>query len=165
MVAAGVAVACGAVGVAALGQAQVAPERATAFPMPGSPVALPGTQISLRGVATDKIGAVEVSGSRSGAHPGELRPHPDGQGASFVPQSPFAQGETVTVRTSLDIPGGRDGDFTFTVARRPSPAGGGGAPGAPPRPRAGARAAGRRGRSARRPAGRGGAGAIAGRWV
>jgi hypothetical protein len=125
MVAAGAAVACGAVGVAALGQAQVAPERATAFPMPGSPVALPGTQISLRGTAPDKIGALEVSGSRSGAHPGELRPHPDGEGASFVPQSPFAQGETVTVRTSLDIPGGRDGDFTFTVARRPSPGSGG----------------------------------------
>jgi hypothetical protein len=125
MVAAGAAVACGAVGVAALGQAQVAPEQATAFPMPGSPVALPGTQISLRGTAPDKIGAVEVSGSRSGAHPGELRPHPDGEGASFVSQSPFAQGETVTVRTSLDIPGGRDGDFTFTVARRPSPASGG----------------------------------------
>ena len=122
---AGAAVACGVVGFAALGQAQVAPEQATAFPMPGSPVALPGTQISLRGTAPDRIGAVEVSGSRSGAHPGVLRPHPDGEGASFVPQRPFTPGETVTVRTALAIPGARDGDFTFTVARRPSPGSGG----------------------------------------
>jgi hypothetical protein len=125
VVATGVVVACGAVGVAALGQAQVVPQRATAFPMPGSPVALPGTQITLRGAPADRIGAVEVSGSRSGAHPGELRPHPDGRGASFVPQRPFAPGETVTVRTALDIPGARDGDFSFTVARRPSPGSGG----------------------------------------
>jgi hypothetical protein len=122
---AGAAAACGAVGFAALGQAQVAPQQATAFPMPGSPVALPGTQISLRGTAPDRIGAVEVSGSRSGAHPGVLRPHPDGEGASFVPQRPFTPGETVTVRTALAIPGARDGDFTFTVARRPSPGSGG----------------------------------------
>jgi hypothetical protein len=122
---AGAAVACGAVGYAALGQAQVAPGQATAFPMPGSPVALPATQISLRGTAPDRIGTVEVSGSRSGAHPGELRPHPDGEGASFVPQRAFTAGETVTVRTALAIPGARDGDFTFTVARRPSPASGG----------------------------------------
>ena len=122
---AGAAVGCGAVGFAALGQAQVAPVQSTAFPMPGSPVALPATQISLRGTAPDRIGTVEVSGSRSGAHPGGLRPHPDGGGASFVPQRPFTAGETVTVRTALAIPGARDGDFTFTVARRPSPGSGG----------------------------------------
>jgi hypothetical protein len=120
VVATGVAVACGAVGVAALGQAQVAPQRASAFPMPGSPVGLPGAQISLRGARADQIGAVEVSGSRSGAHPGTLRAHRDGRGASFIPQRPFTAGETVTVRTALDIPGARDGDFTFTVAHRPS---------------------------------------------
>ena len=135
VVAAGAAVVCGAVGVATLGQAQAAPERATAFPMPGSPVALPATQISLRGVAPDELGPVEVSGSRSGAHPGALRPHPDGQGASFVPQRPFAPGETVTVRTALDIPGARDGDFSFTVARRPSlGSGGDGSLKLPPQP-------------------------------
>ena len=68
MVTAVAVVACGAVGVAALGEAQVAPERATAFPMPGSPVALPGTQISLRGAAApDRIGAVEVIGQHQRA--------------------------------------------------------------------------------------------------
>jgi hypothetical protein len=125
---AGVAVAAAGTGaalVAALGQAQVAPERVTAFPMPGSPVARAETQVTLRGVPPERLGAIEVSGSRSGAHPGALRSHADGQGASFVPERPFEQGEIVTVRTGLDIPGARDGDFTFTVARRPSPASGG----------------------------------------
>jgi hypothetical protein len=111
--------------IVALGQAQQPAPAATAFPMPGTPAALPATQISLRGAAPDRIGAVEVSGSRSGAHPGTLRAHSDGDGASFVPARPFAQGETVTVRTGLAIPGARDGDFTFTVARRPSPSSGG----------------------------------------
>ncbi|HET8951917.1 MAG TPA: arylsulfotransferase family protein [Solirubrobacteraceae bacterium] len=115
----------GAALVAALGQAQVAPERVTAFPMPGSPVARAETQITLRGVPPERLGAIEVSGSRSGAHPGVLRSHADGQGASFMPERRFEQGETVTVRTGLDIPGARDGDFTFTVARRPSFASGG----------------------------------------
>ncbi len=110
---------------AALGLAQQPPPAATAFPMPGSPVGREETQISLRGVAPGRVGAVEVSGSRSGAHPGVLRAHADGRGASFVPQRPFAPGETVTVRTGLAIPGARNGDFSFTVARRPSPTAGG----------------------------------------
>ncbi len=115
----------GAGALAGLGLAQEPPVAATAFPMPGTPVARAETQISLRGVAPERVGAVEVSGSRSGAHPGALRAHSDGRGASFVPQRRFAQGETVTVRTGLAIPGARDGDYSFTVARRPSPRSGG----------------------------------------
>ncbi len=118
-------VVAGAAALATLGEAQSAPERVTAFPMPGSPAARAESQITLRGGAADQLGTVEVSGSRSGAHPGALRPHTDGRGASFVPQRPFAAGERVTVRTTLDIPGARDGDFSFTVARRPSPSSGG----------------------------------------
>ena len=120
-----VAAGAGAATLAALGQAQEPPVRVAAFPMPGSPVARAETQISLRGAPAERLGAIEVSGSRSGAHPGALRAHADGNGASFVPARPFTVGETVTVRTDLDIPGGRDGDFTFTVARRPSPTSGG----------------------------------------
>jgi hypothetical protein len=119
------AAAAGAGALAGFGLAQEPPVAATAFPMPGSPVARAETQISLRGVAPERVGPVEVSGSRSGAHPGALRAHSDGRGASFVPQRPFAQGETVTVRTGLAIPGARGGDFSFTVARRPSPSSGG----------------------------------------
>jgi hypothetical protein len=125
-VVAGVA-AAGAVtaGIVGLVQAQAPAERIGVFPMPGSPVARAETQITLRGAPADRLGTIEVQGSRSGAHPGTLRPHPDGQGASFVPERPFAEGETVTVRTGLAIAGARDGDFSFTVARRPSPSSGG----------------------------------------
>jgi hypothetical protein len=122
-IAAGVA---GAAALAGLGEAQVAPVapvapvRVSAFPMPGSPAARAETQITLRGAPPDRLGDVEVTGSRSGVHPGTLRAHPDGRGASFVPQRPFVAGETVTVRTALEIPGARGGDFSFTVPRRPS---------------------------------------------
>ena len=114
-----------AVALAALGQAQEPPQRVAAFPMPNSPVGRSETQISLRGAPPDRLGPIDVSGSRTGPHPGALRAHSDGRGASFVPERPFAPGETVTVRTDLDIAGARDGDFTFTVAQRPSPASGG----------------------------------------
>jgi hypothetical protein len=40
-------------------------------------------------------------------------------GASFVLTKPLRAGERVTVRTDLDIAAARDGDFGFTVARRP----------------------------------------------
>ena len=94
--------------------------------MPGSPVGLPGSQISLRGAAPDRIGAIEVSGSRSGAHPGELRPHPTAKGASFVPQQPVRGGRDRDGPHRARHPRLlRDGDFTFTVARRPSPGSGG----------------------------------------
>jgi len=128
-VTAGIALAAAgaAVAVAGLVQAQSpAPSQPIGvFPMPGSPVARAETQITLRGAPADRLGTIEVSGSRSGAHPGTLRAHPDGRGASFVPERRFAQGETVTVRTGLSIAGARDGDFSFRVARRPSPTSGG----------------------------------------
>ena len=87
------------------------------FPSPGTPTALRGTEISLRGVAPGEIGTVLVTGSRSGRHEGTLAPHPDGRGASFVPHRRFRPGERVTVRTRLDVRGGSDGDFRFTIAR------------------------------------------------
>ena len=89
----------------------------SAFPSPGTPTALRATEISLRGVAPEAVGAVTVTGSRSGRHEGSLEPHPDGAGASFVPERRFRPGERVTVRTRLDVRGGSDGDFRFTIAR------------------------------------------------
>ena len=123
-----VAVAGGAAAVAAAvgpGQAQVAPERVTAFPMPGSPAARAETQITLRGVPRESVGAITVTGERSGSHPGELRAHSDGNGASFVPRTRFAAGERVTVRTTLPIEGASNGDYSFTVPRRPPMSSGG----------------------------------------
>jgi hypothetical protein len=90
-----------------------------AFPMPGVVSASPETQISFRGVAPAAVGAVTVTGSRSGAHAGTLRPHSDGNGASYVLSEPFRGAETVTVRTDLNIPGARDGDWSFKTVSRP----------------------------------------------
>jgi hypothetical protein len=88
-----------------------------AFPMPGADTALRGTEISLRGVTPSQVGAVSVTGSRSGAHAGTLRAHPDGKGTSFVPAAPFQAGERVTVRTTLPLRGATAGDYSFTIAR------------------------------------------------
>ena len=85
------------------------------FPIPGSRVASPQSQIVFRGVPITQIGTVTVVGSRSGSHSGTLRGDSDGRGASFLPFTRFAPGETVTVTTSLNIAGGSRGAFRFTV--------------------------------------------------
>ena len=84
------------------------------FPLPGTGTASPRTQISFRGIAPDEIGAVRVTGSRSGRHSGRLRAHSDGNGASFVVTRAFRQGERVTVRS-------RARTYGFTIGRRPAP--------------------------------------------
>jgi hypothetical protein len=91
----------------------------SSYPLPGSRTASTQTQISLRGAPPAALGEIVVTGSRSGRHPGRLRAHSDGMGASFVLTRPLWAGERVTVRTDLDISGAHDGDFGFTVARRP----------------------------------------------
>ena len=70
-------------------------------PAPGALDAAPQTQISLVGVPAGDLSNVTVTGSRSGAHGGQLEPYSQGDGASFVPSSPFDAGEQVTVR--LDV--------------------------------------------------------------
>jgi hypothetical protein len=86
------------------------------FPMPGSQVAPPRTQIAFRGVPAGQIGSVMVTGSRSGAHAGTVEADSDGNGGSFLPSTPFTPGEVVTVQTSLNIVGANNGKFRFTVA-------------------------------------------------
>jgi hypothetical protein len=87
------------------------------FPVPGASTASLGTQISFRGLPASQLGQITVSGSLSGAHTGRLLAHSDGQGASFLPAKPFKSGELVTVRTGLDLLGGANGAYQFTVAR------------------------------------------------
>lgn len=90
------------------------------FPVPGTLTASPQTQISVRGVAPGKIGTLTVTGSKTGAHPGKLEAHSDGNGASFLPTEPFStKGETVTVKTALPIAGADGGQYSFTVVERP----------------------------------------------
>jgi Arylsulfotransferase (ASST) len=116
---AGIAVSgCGVGSGAAPSRAQstrVTTPAVSVFPIPGSRVATPQTQIAFRGVSPAGLGTVSVVGSRTGPHPGHMVGDSDGQGASFLPDKPFRPGEEVTVRTGLDVPGGQSGDFAFHV--------------------------------------------------
>ncbi len=87
------------------------------YPTAGTPVASPTTQISFRGATPSELGTVQVTGSKTGAHSGALKPHSDGQGASFVPASPFSPGEKVTVRAGASLVGASNGAVTFKIAR------------------------------------------------
>ncbi|MGA3362797.1 MAG: arylsulfotransferase family protein [Solirubrobacteraceae bacterium] len=70
-------------------------------PEPGTDTANPQTQISFLGVAAAKIAVVSVRGARSGVHAGRLEAYSQGDGASFVPATPFAPGEQVTVDAKI----------------------------------------------------------------
>jgi hypothetical protein len=94
------------------------PDALSVYPAPGVRSASPDSQISFRGAAADELGEISVTGSRSGRHDGRLEEHFDGKGASFMPSTPFTEGERVTVRTDLDIVNASDGDFEITIAQR-----------------------------------------------
>ncbi len=84
-------------------------------PLPGSATANPHTQISFLGVPAAEIHGVSVSGQRSGAHAGSLHQYSQGDGASFVPATPFAAGERVSVHATIGAGGGRQVAFAFHV--------------------------------------------------
>ncbi len=73
----------------------------TVSPLPGSRDATPQTQVSFLGVRAGELSDVTVSGSRTGPHSGRLAAYSQGDGASFLPARPFAEGELVTVRARL----------------------------------------------------------------
>jgi hypothetical protein len=101
--------------------ARAASSTVETFPIPGSTVASPQTQIAFRGVP---VSPVSVVGSQSGAHPGVLLRHTDGLGTSFIPRTPFIAGEVVTVTTpdTVRVAGGSQREFRFRVAS-PGPQG------------------------------------------
>ncbi len=86
------------------------------FPIPGAHVASPATQIAFRGIPASQLTGISVTGSRSGAHTGVVKGDSDGRGGSFLPAKAFIAGETVSVRTHLNIVGGNNGTYTFQVA-------------------------------------------------
>jgi hypothetical protein len=107
-------VAGAALGPAAAAQAASGP--INVFPIPGGRVAAPSTQITFRGAPAGQLGIISVSGSKSGTHTGRIVGDSDGNGASFIPATSFKAGETVTVRTALNIVGGSGGAYNFTIA-------------------------------------------------
>jgi outer membrane protein assembly factor BamB len=106
--------------VAVLSTTAAASAAVSVFPVPGDRVVSPQAQIAFRGIPTSQFGTIVVRGSQSGLHTGTIQADSDGQGGSFLPSSPFAPGETVTVSTSMQILGASNGRFTYTIA---SPAG------------------------------------------
>ena len=69
-------------------------------PAPNTGAANPQTQISFLGVPPAEIREVSVTGQQSGRHAGTLHAYSQGDGASFVPASPFEPGEQVDVTRS-----------------------------------------------------------------
>ncbi len=86
-------------------------------PAPGTDTANPRTQISFLGAPATEIRAVSVAGERSGDHSGHLDGYSQGDGASFVPDTPFDAGERVTVRATIGVTGngGKRVVFQFRV--------------------------------------------------
>ncbi len=86
------------------------------FPAPGTRTCAPGTQIVFRGLPFADIGPVSITGSESGDHAGVWIEHADGNGGSLKRDRPFVPGETVSIRTRMDIRGIEEGDYEFTVS-------------------------------------------------
>ena len=70
-------------------------------PAPETGTANPHTQVSFLGLPAAQIHNVSVTGQRSGAHSGHLEAYSQGDGASFVPDSPFLSGERVQVHAAI----------------------------------------------------------------
>jgi len=81
-------------------------------PTPGTATADPHTQISFMGAPVSEISVISVVGSSSGPHSGSLQPYSQGDGASFLPASPFVAGEHVTVAATV---AGKPVTFSFGV--------------------------------------------------
>lgn len=104
----------------------------TFSPAPGTPVASPQTQISIRGASASQLSNLNVVGSRTGRHLGRLEAHSDGRGASFLPDKRFDPGERVDV--SVKPNGSKTIHFHFTIARPVALAVPAGTPGTPTQP-------------------------------
>ncbi len=89
----------------------------TVSPAPQSRDASADAQISFLGVPAGDLSNVTVTGSRSGAHAGQLAPYSQGDGASFLPAKPFNEEELVSVRATLNQEGRQTPfSWSFTVS-------------------------------------------------
>src|SRR5256885_2241292 len=107
------------------------------YPTAGTQTASPTSQISFRGVSSLLPAQISVNGSATGDHSsGQVAAHSDGNGVSFIPDSPFANGETVTVKVTAPghslVGANGEGAVTFQTFTKvpglkltPNPDGGG----------------------------------------
>jgi hypothetical protein len=86
-------------------------------PAPETDTANPDAQVSFLGVPVTEIQDVSVQGSRSGYHYGHVYGYFQGDGGSFVPDTPFDTGERVVVRAVLGAgEAGKRIGFAFRIA-------------------------------------------------
>ncbi len=85
-------------------------------PAPETDTANPHTQISFLGVAPAQIQDVSVVGEHSGHHSGQLHAYSQGDGASFVPDTPFDVDERVTVSATIGAGRSRAAGTSQSVA-------------------------------------------------
>ncbi|HXD53765.1 MAG TPA: arylsulfotransferase family protein [Solirubrobacteraceae bacterium] len=85
----------------------------TVSPLPGTPDAMPATQISILGTPASNIESVTVTGSVTGAHGGHLESYGSSQGASYVLDAAFEEGEEVEATVALKEGGTIDDHFTI----------------------------------------------------
>ncbi len=112
----GAIVALGGLTFFGLAKAQTPPVTFSVYPVPGTLTASAKTQISFRGGDAAAIGTVTVTGSKSGAHAGTLKPHSDGLGASFVPEQAVHGGREGHGRQRRSpVVNATNGDFSFTI--------------------------------------------------
>ena len=104
------------------GSSSGAASKVAVFPMAGTPDANTHTQISFRGASPAQLTGIKVVGSKSGKHSGVVKPHSDGNGASFIPNKHFSSGETVSVKADPSLVGEHKGRVRFTIAS-PAPIG------------------------------------------
>jgi hypothetical protein len=99
--------------------AATAASSVTISPLPGTPTAMPGTQISFLGAPASALSSISVVGSSSGPHSGRLHSYSSATGTSFLPSKPFTPGERVTVHASLKSSTGALSSLsdTFTIAQ------------------------------------------------
>jgi Arylsulfotransferase (ASST) len=81
-------------------------------PEPETDTANPDTQISFLGAPASDIHDLSAVGQRSGDHKGRLRGYSQGDGASFMPNAPFAAGERVSVHALIS---GKPLAFQFRI--------------------------------------------------
>jgi hypothetical protein len=95
------------------------PAPVSVYPAARTVAASPETSITVRGATADDLGDVVVTGSESGRHAGRWSDHPDGNGAAFAPDAPFAPGERVTVDAGRPIAGAAGEATSFAIGRAP----------------------------------------------
>jgi hypothetical protein len=116
--------------------AQLAGTPLLVTPEPGARDAMPETQLSFLGAPAAELSGLVVRGSASGLHAGRLEAYSQGDGASFVPDTPFTAGELVSVAgTWTSGATAHPFGFSFTIgdpdpiARLPEPGEPAGKPG------------------------------------